>query len=93
MIQLTLLVSAESILVFMNDAFETNNPASIANALSAMARASNMTDVVQQTGLSHGQLYRSFSKKRKPILKTLFALFNILGTQLQAKSVSHSFSK
>ena len=85
-----LLTSEESIAIFMADAFETNDAGYIAFALGMVARAKGMSQVAEQTGLSREHLYRSFSKKGNPTLRTLLAVLNALGIELTARpAVAH----
>jgi probable addiction module antidote protein len=78
--------SDEAISTFMSEAFKTNDVAYIAHALGVVARAKGMAQIADQTGLSREQLYRSFSAKGNPTLKTTLAVMNALGVQLTAKT-------
>ena len=77
--------SKEAIAVFMAEAFETNDPAYIAHALGVVARARGMSEIATRTGLSREQLYRSFSAKGNPTLKTTLAVMKALNIKLTAK--------
>ena len=79
------LVDDEEIAVFMADALETGDSAYIAKALGVIARAKGMLTISQQTGLSREQLYRSFSDKGNPTLKTTLAVMKALGLGLTIK--------
>lgn len=79
------LVDDEEIAFFMADAFETGDAAYIAKALGVVARAKGMTEIAQKTGLSRKQLYRSFSERGNPTLKTTLALMRALGVDMTAK--------
>jgi probable addiction module antidote protein len=80
--------SDEAIAVFMAEAFETNDVAYISHALGVVARAKGMAQIAEQTGLSREQLYRSFSKKGNPTLKTTLAAMTALGIKLTAKTAA-----
>ncbi|PIM54084.1 putative addiction module antidote protein [Roseateles chitinivorans] len=82
-----MLTTEASIAAFMADAFETNDAGYIAFALGMVARAKGMTQVAEQTGLSREHLYRSFSEKGNPTLRTLLAVLNVLGIELTARPV------
>ena len=69
----------------MAEAFKTNDTAYIAQALGVVARAKGMAQIAGQTGLSRKQLYRSFSEKGNPTLKTTLAVMKALGIELTAK--------
>ncbi len=82
--------SQEAIAIFMADALETGDTAYIAKALGIVARAKGMTEIAQQTGLSREQLYRSFSEKGNPTLKTTLAVMRAIGVDITAKAhVAH----
>lgn len=75
----------EAIAVFMADALETGDAAYIAKALGVAARARGMTELSRETGLSREQLYRSFSEKGNPTLKTMLAVMRALGVDMTAR--------
>lgn len=50
-----------------------------------IARAKGMTDIAAETGLSREQLYRSFSEKGNPTLKTTLSVMKALGIELTVK--------
>ena len=78
--------SPEAISVFMADALETGDTAYIAKALGVIARAKGMTELARETGLSREQLYRSFSERGNPTLKTMLAVMRALGVDMTAKT-------
>jgi len=80
------LINDEERAIFMADALETGDAAYIAQALGVVARAKGMTQIAAQTGLSREQLYRSFSEKGNPTLKTTLAVMKALGLGLAIKS-------
>jgi probable addiction module antidote protein len=80
--------SDEAIAVFMSEAFKTNDAGYISHALGVVARAKGMAQIAEQTGLSREQLYRSFSAKGNPTLKTTLAVMNALGIKLSAKTLA-----
>ena len=75
----------QAIAIFMADALETGDAAHIAKALGVVARAKGMAEISEQTGLSREQLYRSFSEKGNPTLKTMLAVMKALGIDMTAK--------
>ena len=79
------LVDDEEMAVFMADAFETGDAGYIAHALGIIARAKGMTQIARDTGLSREQLYRSFSEKGNPTLKTTLSVMKALGIELTVK--------
>jgi probable addiction module antidote protein len=80
----------ESIALFMADAFETGDVAYVAKAVGVVARAKGMTEIAHETGFSREQLYRSFSEKGNPTLKTTLAVMRAIGIDITAKAhVAH----
>ena len=79
------LESEEAISVFLADALETGDSAYVAKALGVVARAKGMSELARQTGLSREQLYRSFSERGNPTLKTLLAVTRALGVELTTR--------
>jgi probable addiction module antidote protein len=79
------LTSEKAIATFMAEAFETEDAGYIAHALGVVARAKGMSEIASQTGLSREQLYRSFSERGNPTLKTTIAVMKALGIELTAK--------
>jgi probable addiction module antidote protein len=77
--------SETAVAIFIAEAFKTGDPAYIAHALGVVARTRGMAEVASKTGLSREQLYRSFSSRGNPTLKTTLAVMNALGIKLIAK--------
>ena len=77
--------SQEAVAVFLADALETGDSAYVAKALGVVARAKGMTELARETGLSREQLYRSFSDRGNPTLKTLLAVTRALGVDLTTR--------
>ena len=77
--------SPEAISMFMADAMETGDAAYIAKALGVVARAHGMTQIARKTGLSREQLYRSFSDKGNPTLKTTLAVMRALDVDMTVR--------
>lgn len=77
--------SPEALAEFVSDALETGDVAYIAHALGIVARAKGVAQMASETGLSREQLYRSFSEKGNPTLKTLLAVTRSLGIDMAAK--------
>ncbi len=80
-----LLDSDEAVAAFMADAFESGDAGYIAQALGVVARARGMSEIARETGLSREQLYRSFSARGNPTLKTTLAVMKALHIDLTAK--------
>ncbi len=79
------LTDDDAIAVFMAQAFETGDVGYVAHALGVAARARGMSEIARETGLSREQLYRSFSERGNPTLKTTLAVMRALGVDMTAK--------
>lgn len=84
------LETQEDIADFMQDAFESNNQAVIANAFGVVAKAMGMSDIANKTGLSREQLYRSFSDNGNPTLKTMLSVMSVFGVSLAVRQSEQS---
>ncbi len=80
------LASNGAIAAFMEDVFASGDAGYIAHALGVVARAKGMAQIAGDTGLSREQLYRSFSERGNPTLKTTLAVMKALGIELTAKA-------
>ncbi|MFZ1101637.1 MAG: addiction module antidote protein [Hyphomicrobiaceae bacterium] len=63
-------------------AFETEDPAFIAQALGTVARARNMSKLAQDIGMSRPALYRALSGKGNPEFATIAKVMRALGLKL-----------
>jgi probable addiction module antidote protein len=77
--------SDEAIEIFMSEAFDTGDAGYIAYALGVVARARGMARIAQETGLSREQLYRSFSERGNPTLRTTLTIMRALGLEMTAR--------
>jgi len=78
--------SPDMIAAYLNEAFESEDPALIAKAIGAVARAQGMTDVAEKTGLSRENLYRSLGGDAKPEFATVLKVLHALGIDLVAQT-------
>ena len=79
------LTSPEAIAEFITDALETGDSSYIAKAMGVVARAKGMTELANETGLSREQLYRSFSDRGNPTLKTMLSVMKALGIEMTTR--------
>ena len=77
--------SPEMIAAYLTEAFESDDPAAIAMAIGAVARARGMSAVAEQTGLSRENLYRSLGGEAKPEFATILKVLHALGIALVAQ--------
>ena len=78
-----ILETREDIDMYLNLAFESNDPKQITKALGNAARAQGMLDVAKKTGLAREHLYNSLSENGNPTLHTLTTVIDTLGYQLR----------
>ncbi|MGX1322693.1 putative addiction module antidote protein [Bradyrhizobium sp. USDA 377] len=77
--------SPEAIAAYLSEAFETNDPAFITEAIGTIARARGMTAVAKDAGLSREHLYRALSSEGKPEFGTVLKVLGSLGIHLHAE--------
>ena len=73
-----LLDSAEAIGAYLEEAFESDDPAFITHALGIVARAKGMTEVARKTGLTRESLYKALSADGNPEFATILRVLNAL---------------
>lgn len=78
----------EAVDIFLNDAFETENPAYIAEALGVIARAKGMSKVSRAANLNREQLYKTLSSEGNPTFTTVIKVMKSLGLSLTFKHSS-----
>jgi probable addiction module antidote protein len=72
----------ESILYYLEDAMEGNDPKNIARALGDVARSKGMSEIARKTGLGRQALYTALSENGNPTLETLTSVMSALGLEL-----------
>jgi probable addiction module antidote protein len=77
--------SPEMIATYLTGAFESEDPALIAKAIGAVARAKGMTDVADKTGLSCENLDRALGGDSKPEFATVLKVLHAMGISLVAQ--------
>ncbi|VTU46073.1 putative addiction module antidote protein (plasmid) [Variovorax sp. SRS16] len=83
------LTNDEDMAEYLRQVIEDNDPAELAGALGAIARARGMAQLAQDTGLSRESLYKGLSGDRAPSSETLFKVMRALGFKLTVE-VAHS---
>ena len=72
----------DAVAEYLRQVLEDGDPAELAAALGAIARARGMTQLAKDTGLSRESLYRSLSGERAPNSDTLFKVIKAMGLKL-----------
>ena len=73
------------IAAYLDAAVAEDDPAVLARALGAIARARNMSDLARETGLTRQSLYKSLSGKGNPSLDTIMRVTSALGLRMTFK--------
>ena len=79
--------TSEGIAAYMTDALESGDPAFVADALGAVARARGMTEVAREAGVSRESLYRALSAEGNPEFATVMRVAQALGLQFSVTPV------
>lgn len=74
----------EQIAAYLDVALEDGDPAIIARALGAVARARNMSQLARDTGMSREGLYKALSGEGNPSFATVMKVAQALGVRFQA---------
>ena len=72
----------EDIVAYLEACAEENDPALMAHALGAIARARNMSQLARDTGLTREGLYKALSGDGNPSLATVMKVAHALGFQV-----------
>ncbi len=78
------------IAAYLDAAVAEDDPAVLARALGAIARARNMSNLARDTGLTRRSLYKSLSGKGNPSLDTIMRVTSALGFRLAFKKRQRS---
>ena len=68
--------------LYLEACAEENNPTLMAQALGAIARARNMSQLARDTGLTREGLYKALSGDGNPSLATVMKVAHTLGLQI-----------
>ena len=74
----------EAIAASLTEALETNDPAPVADARGAVARARGMSGVARSAGISRASLYRALSAEDNPELGTVLRVLDLFKLRLAA---------
>jgi probable addiction module antidote protein len=82
----------EAQVAFINDALESGHPATIANALGAVARAQSrangMGEVARATGIKRQTLAKSLGPRGNPTVSTMVPVLGALGLRMRVEAVA-----
>jgi probable addiction module antidote protein len=71
--------------LYLNAAWEENDPALLLAALADVARAHGATRTAKKASMSRAGLYKSLSKKGNPEFKTFMSVLRAAGLQMTFK--------
>ncbi|MBR0689883.1 putative addiction module antidote protein [Bradyrhizobium manausense] len=77
--------SPEAIAAYLSEAFETNDPSFVTDAIGIIARARGMSALAKDTGLSRENLYKALSSEGHPEFSTVMKVLGSLGVELHAQ--------
>lgn len=77
------LMTPEGIEEYLCAAFETDDPAEIADALGVVSRSKGMTRLANETGLTRPALYKALSSQGRPEFSTVLRVAHALGFRLR----------
>jgi len=72
----------DDIAVYLTLAIEENDPALLASALGAVARARGMTEIAKASGITREALYRALRPSSQPRFDTISRVCDALGLKL-----------
>jgi probable addiction module antidote protein len=76
----------EAIVGYLEAVFEDGDPKLIVAALGDVARASGMSALARETGLSRENLYRALSAEGNPEFSTVVKVLRAFGVTLEARA-------
>jgi probable addiction module antidote protein len=81
------LETPEDIQAYLDAAAEDGDPAALAAALGAVARARNMAQLARETGMTREGLYKALSPGGNPAFATVAKVARVLGYELAFRPV------
>ena len=78
------LETEEDMTAYWEAALEEGDPALVAAALGAIARAKGMSEIARETGLGRESLYKALSAEGNPEFATVLKVVKALGLRLHA---------
>jgi len=79
--------SPEILAAYLSEAFADGDPALIAEALNAAARATGMAEVASKAGIGRESLYKALRPGSHPRLETILGVVRALGYQLVVEPI------
>ena len=84
-----ILDSEERVEAYLEEAFESADPALIASAIGDVMRSRKITGIAKDAGAARESLHRVFSAEGNPTLATIISMVNALGFRLAIKPSLH----
>ena len=75
----------EGVSAYLEEAFETGDPAFIVKALGTAARAQSMSELAKRTGMSRTSLYKALNGEGRPEFGTILKVAQALGLEMTVK--------
>lgn len=80
--------NSEMIAEYLNTVLEEGNDTEIVNAIGHIAKATGMTKIAEETGLSRPSLYKALSDGAKPQFSTIIKVLKAVGGQIRVNPIS-----
>jgi probable addiction module antidote protein len=80
------LTTAKEMAAYLEAALGEGDPALVAKALGAIAKARGMTQIAKDSGLGRESLYKALSPDGNPEFGTILKVMKALGIRLHAKA-------
>lgn len=77
----------EDIAIYLNLVLEDDDPAELAHALGAIAKARGMMQIAQDTGITREALYKALRQNSSPRFDTINKVCHALGVKLIATPI------
>ncbi|MHA7871218.1 MAG: addiction module antidote protein [Hyphococcus sp.] len=78
----------EDIAAYLDEIFDDGDPALVAGALGAVARAKGMADIAEQSGLGRTSLYKALSENGNPEFATVMKVMKALGLSMKVATAA-----
>ena len=75
--------SNEMIAEYLNSVLEEGNDTEMVTAIGHIAKASGMTKIAEETGMSRPSLYKALSEGANPQFSTIMKVLKAIGGQIQ----------
>jgi probable addiction module antidote protein len=83
-----LIETKEAVIVFLEVAFEENDPDFLLSVMGDIARSKGMAQIARELNLDRKGLYKSLAPDGNPSFRTVFKLLDLLGLRIRLEPKS-----